>query len=372
MRVLIIIAIVFLVITIMLYYTNINQSTVIPLSIYVADAYTEEANFLGRAFQNFSGVPFVVKSGGSFGLAREIVLSGHGDIFIPIALEATFPTFLDRYSPGWAIAFAADEMVIAYTNISINNEYARYALENATMAIITNGTRYWYNFFYILSSGRVKVGISNPNIDPAGVRAWLVLKLASYFYANDTDFFYKRMIQNKGNVTGQHAAELVPSLVSGNINFLFIYKSSAIVKKLNYISLPPQINLGDPRYSSLYSNVNYTLINGVIYGSPIYLFITIPKTAKNYDVSVKFVIFVIKNSKTLERFGLKVFHPAYLYNYSVIPTWILELIMSGDVKVERLNDQIKSFSVFPCDVKLHRYEWNFKLRTYIDHSIVGG
>lgn len=316
------------------YYINITQKTTLSLSIYVADAYTEEANFLGEEFQKSTGIPFTIKSGGSFGLAREIMISGHGDIFMPVALEATFPVYLGNYSPGWAIAFASDQMSIVYTNASINNVYAEYALSNATIAMSTNSTRNWYNFFYILSSGKVKVGISNPNIDPAGFRAWLVLKLASYLYANDINFFYKRMLENRGNVTGQHAAELVAPLISGDINFLFIYKSAAIAKRLNYIVLPPQINLGDPRYSLFYHNANYTLMSGVVHGSPIYLFITVPRTTANYNVSVRFVMFVIKNSKLLEKFGLVALNPARLYNYSMVPTWMSELIINGDLKIE--------------------------------------
>ncbi len=323
-----------LIITILLYYVDVAQQ-IAPLSIYVADAYTEEVIFLGNMFRNSTGIPFIVKSGGSLGLAREIAISHHADIFMPVALEAISPTYLGNYSPGWAIAFVSDQMSIVYTNTSINNVYARHALGNATMAMITNNTEYWYNFFYILSSGKIKVGISNPNTDPAGFRAWLVLKLAGYLYANNTDFFYKRMIKNKGNVTGQHAAELVAPLISGDINFLFIYKSTAIVKKLNYIDLSPQINLGDVKYSSFYHSVNYTLVNGIVYGAPIYLFITIPKTVVNYNVSVQFVMFTIKHSELLEKFGLRALKPARLYNYSTIPAWMLELITDGYLKIER-------------------------------------
>ncbi|MGC8949281.1 MAG: extracellular solute-binding protein [Thermoprotei archaeon] len=323
-----------LMIIILLYYVDTVQQ-ITSLSIYVADAYTEEANFLGNIFRNSTGIPFTIKSGGSFGLAREITISHHADIFMPVALEAIFPIYLGNYSPGWAIAFVSDQMSVVYTNTSINNVYAMYALNNATMAMITNNTEYWYNFFYTLSSGKVKVGISNPNVDPAGFRAWLVLKLAGYLYANSTNFFYKRMIENKGNVTGQHAAELVAPLVSGDINFLFIYKSTAIIKKLNYIDLPPQINLGDIKYSSLYRNVNYTLVNGIVYGAPIYLFITIPKTTMNYNASVQFVMFVLKHSELLEKFGLTALKPARLYNYSATPAWMLELITDGYLKIER-------------------------------------
>lgn len=112
-----------------------TTSTKTPLYIWVADAYTAEAQFLGSSFQNATGITVPTpKGGGSFGLAREIASEGPNaqvSVFLPVALSAASPSYLGNYSSGWAIAFVADQLTIAYTNTSINNPYAQQALNYA-------------------------------------------------------------------------------------------------------------------------------------------------------------------------------------------------------------------------------------------------
>lgn len=309
-----------------------TTSTKTPLYIWVADAYTAEAQFLGSSFQNATGITVPTpKGGGSFGLAREIASEGPNaqvSVFLPVALSAASPSYLGNYSSGWAIAFVADQLTIAYTNTSINNPYAQQALNYAKEAEAGN-TSAWYDFFQVLSSGKVKVGISDPNTDPAGFRAWITLELAGYEYANNTFLFYNEMLSNKGNVTASNAAELVSPLEAGQINFLFIYKSAAIAKGLEYIQLPNQINQGDPSYSSLYSKFEYNLSTGPVHGSPIYLFITVPKNANNQEEALQFVTYVIENSQSLSKFGLLPLSPAILFNSTAVPPQIASLLSQG-------------------------------------------
>lgn len=302
-----------------------------PLTIYVADAYTGEAQLLASAYHNATGMPTpLVTGGGSFTLAQEIGMGSKADVFMPVALSATTPSYLHGYAPGWAIAFAADQMVLAYTNSSVDNPTARSVLGNYTLAE-QNPTQ-WYQVFYTLTSGGLKVGISNPNSDPAGFRAWIVLEAAGYLYAHNTTFFYQRMLETHSNYTASNAAELVAPLTAGQINFLFIYRSAAIAKGLEYLELPAQINLGDPNYSSFYAKFNYTLTSGVVKGSPIYLYITVPLTSTQPAQAYSFVSFVVEDSQLLERFGLTPLRPAYLYNSTAPPTQIAQLMSGGYVE----------------------------------------
>ncbi len=65
-----------------------------------------------------------------------------------------------------------------------------------------------------------------------------------------------------------------------------------------YISLPKEINLGDPSFSDLYKKANYASESGLkkILGGPIYFSITIPQTAKNIDQATSFVIFIFSKN----------------------------------------------------------------------------
>lgn len=306
-----------------------------PLQIYVADAYTGEAQLLASAYHNATGAPTpLVTGGGSFALAQEIGMGAAADVFMPVSIAAVQPSYLHNYAPGWAIAIAADQMVLAYTNVSASSQAARDVLANYTLAQRNpqDNATYWYWVFWTLSSGLLRVGISNPNADPAGYRGWIVLEAAGYLYAHNTTFFVKRMLETSSNYTAQHAAELVAPLTAGQINFLFIYRSAAIAKNLEYLQLPPQINLGDPAYAQLYAKFNYTVSTGVLKGAPIYLYITVPLTAKQAAQAYRFVAFVVENVGLLERFGLTPLEPAYLYNATTPPAQIAQLMSGGYVK----------------------------------------
>lgn len=304
-----------------------------PLALYVADAYTGEAQFLASAYHNATGQPApLVTGGGSFALAQQIGMGSKADVFMPVSIAAVQPSYLHSYSPGWALAIAADQMVLAYTEASTASAAAHALLANYTLAQSNpQNNTYWYWVFWTLSSGRLKIGISNPNADPAGYRGWIVLEAAGYLYAQNTSFFVARVLATHSNYTAQHAAELVAPLVGGQINFLFIYRSAAIAKHLEYLELPAQINLGDPKYAQLYAKFNYTVSTGLLKGAPIYLYITVPLTATQPAQAYGFVVFVVEHTDLLSRFGLTPLRPVYLYNSSAPPTQIAQLIGSGYV-----------------------------------------
>lgn len=88
-----------------------------PLISFSADAYTAEANALLNGFSQSTGASVApVKSGGSFADANQIAAGAPDDVFISVALSATGPRYLKNLSSNWAIGFATDQMVIAYSN----------------------------------------------------------------------------------------------------------------------------------------------------------------------------------------------------------------------------------------------------------------
>jgi molybdate/tungstate transport system substrate-binding protein len=180
-----------------------------------------------------------------------------------------------------------------------------------------------------LTGGSVRVGISNPNTDPAGYRGWLVLEAAGGRYANRSDFFSNRLLKAEANVTGFSAAELIAPLESGQIQFLLIYKSACISHGLNFIQLPKSVNLGDAGYSGFYSRFDYKLARGPVKGAPVLLFVTVPVDCVDCGDSVKLVSYVVKNSGSLSRFGLQILNPSKLYNNTEVPPLISDLLSEG-------------------------------------------
>ncbi len=187
------------------------------LFIDIADAYSGEGNALGAILQHALHVQYKVYSEGSFELAREIAMeSVPSTIFISVAQEAYYPAYMDNYAPDWAIAFASDELVLAYSNASLNNPMALAIIDMLNQGFAENNTHLIYLAFMNLTSGRVLVGISNPLTDPAGYRAFLSLEIAGYLYAgNKSMFFLNRLLTNSGNRSATNAAELIARLRRG-------------------------------------------------------------------------------------------------------------------------------------------------------------
>jgi molybdate/tungstate transport system substrate-binding protein len=303
------------------------------LILYSADAYVNETQTLENGFTTQTGVPTLPpKSAGSLTLAQEIAQGDPVSAFVSASKTAVQPATLKNESSGWAVSFATDQMAIVYSDATLQNSAGMNVIDAYNSAVSSNTTQAWGAFYQNLTSGSVKVGISNPNADPAGYRAWLVLEAAGYIYASgNSSYFVDRMLSTKGNLTGASAADLVAPLQAGQVQFLFIYKSSAISQKLNYFELPSGVNLGSSSYNSFYSQFTYTITSGVQKGGAIALFITVPKDSIDYSGSVDFVVYVVQNAQALKPFGLSIPTPVLLNNTSV-PQPIQQLVMSGQLK----------------------------------------
>lgn len=301
-----------------------------PIVAYVADAYTGEATVMLNSFHEQSGIPVAPpQAGGSFALARQIAEGASASVFISVALSAYSKSYLQSAYSGWAIAFASDQMVLAYSNATLSSPGGAALINLFQKAYTLNSSTLYFAAFSNLTNGEFRLGISDPNSDPAGFRAFLVLEMAGYAYAGSSQYFVHRMIADHLNVTASNAAELVSPLTTGNIQFLFIYKSSALSKGLGFIQLPPEINLGSPLYARFYSRFSYNLTTGSVSGSPVYLYISVPATSPDQKAALQFVSFVIKDSSILSAFGLVPLSPAFLYNSTVPPAQITGLLSQG-------------------------------------------
>jgi molybdate/tungstate transport system substrate-binding protein len=221
-------------------------------------------------------------------------------------------------------------MTLAYSNATLQNSAANATVAACNSALAADTNSSWNTCFTMLTSGSVKIGTGNPNADPSGYRGWIVLEAAGQAFANNSSFYENRLISNNGNVTAASAADLIAPLQTGQIQFLWIYKSSAIAHKLNYLQLPGRVNLGSPKYSWFYSKFSYQLATGVETGGVIRLWITVPADSTDTADSLQFVAFVVKNSPTLlSPYGLVPTTPAKLYNSTTVPPQIQQLVSQG-------------------------------------------
>ena len=220
------------------------------------------------------------------------------------------------------VQFATNEMVIAYT------KYSKFVNEI--------NSKNWTKIF--LKEG-VKVGHSNPNLDPCGYRAMIVTKLAEDFY-NQPGFFDKLFGYGESYSVGEENSnkvivrpketDLLGLLEAGLYDYLYIYKSVAEQHGLKYITLPEKISLKSLKYSDYYKKASFK-ISGKTPGSwiikkgePIVYGITIVQDSKspiNKTGAIKFVKFVLSSEgqAIMKKNGHGVINPPIITgNFSIL------------------------------------------------------
>ncbi|MGB9938489.1 tungstate ABC transporter substrate-binding protein WtpA [Methanosarcina sp.] len=245
------------------------------------------------------GVDVQREAAGSAQSVRKITELGKNADVLASADYALIPSMMMPEYADWYAAFARNQMILAYTNES---EYSE--------EINTN------NWYEILRRPDVRFGFSNPNDDPAGYRSQMVTVLAESYY-NDSQIYDDLIMNNTGiTLTTQEngtalvqvpaseeiapnpdkimlrsmEVELSSALETGEIDYLYIYRSVAEQHGFKYVELPPEIDLSSLDYADNYSKVQVEMVNGeVVTGSPIVYGVTIPKNAENPELAAEFV-----------------------------------------------------------------------------------
>jgi molybdate/tungstate transport system substrate-binding protein len=201
----------------------------------------------------------------------------------------------------WNIRFATNQMVLCYTDKS----------KSATELKADN----WFD---ILAKKGVVWGHSDPNLDPAGYRALMVLQLAEKYYKKPG--LYDRAIANRPETNIRpKSVELVSLLQTGNMDYAWEYLSVAVQHGLKYLTLPDEINLGNYKFDPFYSQAvvkvtgkepgTYMEMKGksITYG------ITLIKNAPNREAAVAFLQYLLSPEgglKVLKDMGQPPFVPA--------------------------------------------------------------
>ena len=233
----------------------------------------------------------VREAAGSRACARKITdLHKKADVMASADYKVIDNLLIPKYA-NFNILFATNEMVIAFT------PHSQYANEI--------NSKNWTDIF--LKPG-VKVGHSNPNLDPCGYRAVIVTKLAGIYYQKP-DFYDKLLGYGDYYTNGEEnrnkvivrpkETDLLGLLEAGAFDYLFIYKSVAEQHGLRYIELPPQISLKSKKYADYYKQASFKVTGKkpgtfiVKKGEPMIYGITIIKNSPNKKGANLFVKFVL-------------------------------------------------------------------------------
>lgn len=270
------------------------------LVVFCAGSLTIPLEKLKNIYERLNpDVEIILEPSGSLEAVRKVTELGKRCDVLALADYRLISIYLmDNYT-SWGIAFASNRLVLCYTN---NSKYADQI-----------NTENWYE---ILSKPDVKYGFSDPNKDPCGYRSIISIGLASLQLG---EHILENLILSKSNIKAikddetlhiyvpadleinpatleirDKSLNLIALLEVGELDYAFEYKSVAVQHNLQYIELPPEINLGDPKYEGFYSKVKVHILYNtdkkrIIEGAAIAYGITISPTAENLEDAIKFI-----------------------------------------------------------------------------------
>ncbi|MCD4766194.1 MAG: tungstate ABC transporter substrate-binding protein WtpA [Methanosarcinales archaeon] len=279
------------------------------LKVICAGSLIESFYEFEKEFENkHPGVDVQVEGHGSIQVIRHVTdLHKEVDV-LAVADHSLIPDMMYPEYADWYIAFATNEMVIAYSNQS------KYADE------ITSD-----NWYEILKRPGVTFGFSNPMLDSCGYRALMVTQLAELYYDDQTIFddvvacnFDPAIAVSTNNDTCivvmpeifEHKTEkivirggsiqLLAFLDYGEIDYAFQYKSMAQQHGLQFVDLPCEIDLSSTESEDIYNKViiqlgfqRFTSVGTERSGKPIFYAMTIPNSTQHPKLAVEFVKFVL-------------------------------------------------------------------------------
>src|SRR5690242_20188526 len=242
---------------------------------------------VGPAFTQTTGYPYVGEGKGSSALANEIKGKiSSPDVFISAspAVNTTLMGASNGNYVSWYAPFIRSSLVIGY------NPNSKFA---ADFQAVSSGSKSWYS---VLEEPGIRIGRTDPALDPKGVRTIIMTELAQTYY-NQQGLSSKILGAPTNTSQIFPEEELVARLTSGQLDAGFFYLNEAVDASIPYVTLPTQINMGDPSLNSDYAKATYTdpKTGTVTKGSAIVYTITVLNTSKNKTGAITFVQFLLSS-----------------------------------------------------------------------------
>lgn len=237
----------------------------------------------------------------------------------------------------WSVIFATNRMALAFAD------------KSAFVDEITVD-----NWFEIINRDGVRLGISDPRLDANGYRALMTVKLAEDLYGR-TDLFADTFggvfrVPVRESVTGltsrisvpevletksgshivlrPYSVSLLPLLKAGDIDYAFEYESVIRQHGLEYVSLPPEIDLGESGQAENYGRVTVFLdfqrfasVKPEFVGEPIKYGATIPSNAPHPEEAAELLAFLLgpEGQRVMAENYQPMIAPAQTDNHQALP-----------------------------------------------------
>ena len=210
-----------------------------PVTLFAAGSLNDA---LERGLRPALDTPLQVTARGSAELARLVADESR----TPDLLSLADPVLFDGLDTAWYAEFATNELVVAYNPDS-----------TAGRRVANAGREAWYE---PMLADDVRLGRTDPDLDPLGYRTLFAFDLATDYY--DTDRDLRRAIPTREQIYPE--TQLLGQFETGGIDAAVTYRSMAVGRDYEYVSLPPAVNLGEPTLADRYARTSYELPDGTV------------------------------------------------------------------------------------------------------------
>jgi len=242
----------------------------------------------GPAFTKATGYKYSGTSGAAGTLSSEIAANElpATNVFESVGSDNITP--LEPKFTHWYVQYAGNKMVVAY------NPNSKWAPE---FKAIADGTMPLKDLFTLLETPGLKLGRTDPNVDPQGRYFIEMLELAQMYYHLPSDTVTKIIGSPLNSSTSSQIyveSSLDATLQSGQLDAASAYYTQAIELHLDYIPLPDAIDLGNMADAADYAKASITTTNGTVHsGAPLVLDITI--IGKATPAAIAFVKYTLSS-----------------------------------------------------------------------------
>ena len=196
----------------------------------------------------------------------------------------------------------------------------------STFQAIANGSLPWY---LGLNPSTMKIGRTDPELDPKGARTVIMTKLAKLYYNTPYSIETTVLGSDRNPLQIYTEQQLENLLDTGNLDVGFFYECEQTWKgNVQFISLPTHLDFSNSSLNNYYKQANYTSqgLKTVTKGSAIIFTISVLNTAIHKDTAVLYVenLLSSKTASFFDQTGLYKVNPVFSGNKSTVPLKLLK------------------------------------------------
>ncbi|MBN2336735.1 tungstate ABC transporter substrate-binding protein WtpA [Candidatus Bathyarchaeota archaeon] len=329
------------------------ESEPVKIKVFCAGSLLHPLNMVSEAFmEDNPGYEVEVEGHGSIQVIRHHTELDDPASLLLVADYSLIPVMMydaplpdgGGYYTDWYIRFAGNEIVLAYTEASL---YSGEVDES--------------NWYDVVSRQDVKLCFSNPIIDALGYRGLQIMQLAEQHYdepslfeesvgrhfdpeietvdtADRTYIFVPEELKPSGGKVSVRASsiQIMPLLESGAVDYTFLYLSNAKQYGVEYIELPPEINMGSPEndelYRQAYVRFQYARFQSIGLdreGKTIYYGLNIPVNAPEPEAAAVFAEYLLagRGRQIFAEQSHPIYEPCYTDNLGGVPDNLKNLVV---------------------------------------------